>query len=74
MHICDIIHIIPGVLSQSSPEYCRKIFLKKGLTNEKICAIIRNISCEEDTQRIANVLQRAGGWCEPVTSNAMYPF
>ena len=55
MHICDIIHIIPGVLSQLSPEYCRKIFLKKGLTNEKICAIIRNISCEEDTQRIANV-------------------
>ena len=67
MHICDIIHIIPGVLSQLSPEYCRKIFLKKGLTNEKICAIIRDISCEED-------MQRAGGRCEPVIRNSMYPF
>ena len=34
MHICDIIHIIPGVLSQSSPEYCRKNF-QKGLDKRK---------------------------------------
>ena len=31
-----------------------KIF-KNVLTNEFSCDIIRNISCEEDTQRIANV-------------------
>ncbi len=55
MHICYIIHIMNCPFPHSTFEYRRKIFLKKGLTNEKICAIIRNISCEEDTQRIANV-------------------
>ena len=34
--------------------FCKKIFLNL-LTNEFCCAIIQNISCEEDTQRIANV-------------------
>ena len=30
-------------------------FFGKGLTNESFCDIIQNISCEEDTQRVANV-------------------
>ena len=52
--------ILSERLQKKSPPCGTKNF-KKGLTNEIFCVIIQTISCEEDTQRIANVSREPAG-------------